>query len=896
MNSHLITLRTAVLSFFLLSLPTSAVQVELKKDVDETMSAEDSLNDVFPEVNVHFLPETRLTACLVDGTPAKGGNSVVLDHSKGPVYFTWDLGSDKGQLDGVALWLVGIDCKKMDHFRNHPPCFIGQLSTSTDGKQFTAIPGSHAEMIAPDTKQFNLVRWTFKPGEVKGFRYLRVESFGYKGQTCRIAEIDGWISGIKIPKSTQIKTEISLLRNDQITFKFPAISETQTAPMVVHPIRFQGTRLVRAADGKTLLNLEKLLDVPDGRWKITAKEIGNRNIFFAMTRDDGLTQTRNLHIDDENRAVLISEVELPKTAAKPVPFTRAVLNFAEGDFRYDRITYGSGSGPTYLGREKPSSIEIGAYSPYVIFPCKAANLELQFFMPDWYGTMGRIKAFADHSLLSWEFFIAAKNTYAETQDPKLKLDPSRWNEMEGQIQPGQKFSYKIQMGVFDITPPTLGQKDIETRPCNESLNWIDQGVAGQGVPGSPTVLFRDKMKFMGFKLREPAKEKIGHSVVDLGVIINDPKQLDRLDRAGVGLVVLMGDEFCDVSHGVSVWADYNKVPTYLPDLLKNLKKRNIIPVYWFSPRGFLNKEWLNRPKDPLVDLHKDWFLPTAHWYGNYQTVDIFKDPPNRWIIEKIKKDLTAFPELKGYAFDGLGATGTRIGGEKNITLTQCEQGWVKEFSNTIHSFGPDHLSMENGCTPIYDDYAYLDYTVSENPLLMFLNEVTAGHVPFGRSYAAYLQWGHLYGWYVTLAQMFYNFCDYDQGLGWFHICWLGWKEEQIGNALKPVDKEVIPLWYVMGKGRRIYAAQIASDVRQIEVKMPDGSMAVVLASMSPSTCDVQIVPQTIAKGKYSVGITVDTCLSHRDFPAIETDLIQTPAFQVNQVPPFSITLVRFQPK
>ena len=108
---------------FLVPVPVRAVQVELGREVDEQISASDSLQDVFPEIDA-ALPEGRVPASLVDGRPQPDGNSVptegnsvVLDHRDGPVRITWDLGANgeecsRAQLKALTLWLSALNAKK----------------------------------------------------------------------------------------------------------------------------------------------------------------------------------------------------------------------------------------------------------------------------------------------------------------------------------------------------------------------------------------------------------------------------------------------------------------------------------------------------------------------------------------------------------------------------------------------------------------------------------------------------------------------------------------------------------------------------------------------------------------------------------------------------------------
>ncbi len=877
-------MKAFVISLVLFSPALWAVQVEFQGPVDPGISAEDSLQDVFPEVGIKHLAEGRVSSCLVDGPQ---GNMVILTHERGPVNITWDLAPDqsfeKAQLDKVSIWLCAADWGNYD----------GRLLISRDGKIFTPIPKTRVERAFPKSEKANLVQYTFKPGEVTHFRFLRLESFGYKGQHCRVLEVDGWISGIKVTRSTEIRTRMTPLAEHQITYHPPVASQSVSPPMRVRPLRFAGTNLVLTENGRKVMNLRNLISPLDKEWKMISQKLGDRKISCELKRKDGLTRLCRLEIDDQNRLSLDCEVGLSTSEAGPVRFKRETFDFEEGEVRFDGITFGSV--PSYIGRS-PATVEIGPYIPYFIFPCRQQDIEVQFFMPDWYDAMGRVNIFAGKGkgFIAWDMFGAARNSRAELEDSKLKLFPNRWNQTDRVLKPGEKLSFHLHVGVFSLTPRTLGQIDIEEAPVCQPITWIDTGTPGRQAQGIPTVLQRDKMIFMGFKLPEPARKKIGHSIVDPWNNVENPKMMDRLARAGVGLIVLMAQEYVDVSHGVSWAGKYDQSPPKLKELLKNLQARGIKPVWWFSPRGFLNKPWLGRPKDRMVEEHPDWFLKGAHWYGNYQTLDAFKEPGNLWIVEKLKKDLTGFPELKGFAFDSFPWRGTETGTGTKETLTRRDQDWLKTFSRTIHNLGPENLLIANGSIPLYDDYLNYDYTVSENSIWMFLNEVTAGRVPFGRPYVAYLQWGQLYNWYVTLANMYYNFCDYDQGLGWMHPVWLGWQEQQVRQARKPVDEQVIPLWYLMGKGRRIYSAEISPKVRQIEVKLPDGSWAVVLASMSAWSHDVQIVPQSLREGRFQISITADTCLSHRELPKVETDLQQTPAFDIKDVSPFSITVMRFK--
>lgn len=862
--------------------------VEYRTNVEHNMSGTDSLNDVFPATNVKNLPEDRRTSCFVDGSD---GNSVVVPHRKGPAYITFDIapdgGAEQSELKSLKLWIYGLS----KNYQGHPPNFVGRLSVSKDGKTFQPVANSEAKLIAPRSKRYNAVFWTFRPGEVKGFRFLRIESLGYKGQTVRIAEIDADISGVTIPKSTRIVMTAHPISGKQITRQPPKTSQTVPAPMRVRDVRFEGTALTLVSDGTKLFDLRPIFLPSDSNWKIISRKHVGRTITCVGRRDDGLERTVCATIDKQNRLTLTCVISLPQTAARQVEYETTTLDIHQADVMYDGVTCGSMS--AYFPGASQASLDIGAWSaPYLIFPCMKRDLEVQFFMPDWYNVMGRMDILENRSLARWNFYAATKNTQENIDNTTRKITPNRWHPVPKTFQPGDSVQYKMHVGVFDISPRTLGQIDIEDYPHLPPLKWIDTGEAGQRVQGNSIVLHRDKMLFMGFKLPKQTTTKIGHSIVDSIHDYQEPGLLDRLEKAGVGLVILMANEFVDVSHGISHGGDYDKHPEKLPGLLAELDRRGIKAVCWFSPRGFLNQPWLGRPRDKLIDQHPDWFLEHAHWGGKYQTLDSFHKKANQWIIQKFRQDLQRFSTLDGFAFDSFPRRGAIVG-SKGETVTSREQHWLRTFSKVIHDVRPGTLVLANGATPIYDDYLYYDYTVSENSLLMYLNEVTGGHVPFGRPFTAFTQWGQLYGWWVTLSHMHHNFCDYDQGLGWMHSSWMGWRAAQAKQARKDLDRHVIPLWYIMGKGKRIYAAEIGPYVRQIEVRMPDGSLVVIVSSKNPSPKDVQVVPRHLSEGTYNLKITTDTCIEHKECKPFRMDTRKTPGISLLRVPAYSITVFRF---
>ena len=184
---------------------------------------------------------------------------------------------------------------------------------------------------------------------------------------------------------------------------------------------------------------------------------------------------------------------------------------------------------------------------------------------------------------------------------------------------------------------------------------------------------------------------------------------------------------------------------------------------WFSPRGFLNRNWLGRPQDPVYREHPDWFYKQAHWFDRYQTLNPFLDTGGNWVDNKLKHDRDAYPYLNGFMFDCFPLAGPVNGDNPPVTVTAKEREWLRKYSKTIHD-RKDGLLMVNGGNPRYDDHPQYDYICTENPLNMFVNEVTAGH-SVGHSFIVYTRWDQLYYFWAVLAHMYYNFCDYDQALG-----------------------------------------------------------------------------------------------------------------------------------
>jgi len=852
-----------------------AVEVVCSTDV-EGVASDDTLQDVFATLSHDGQPSDRLMSGLVDGGSwgtvnllgsGKPDNGVVLGGSPA-AQVTWDLESDRSELRRLHVWLFA------GQYRN----FGGRISVSSDGAAFSPVEGTlvDREFAAgkDTTRLMHRVAYEFAPGEVKGFRFLRLEVLGHSGQPCDIREVDAWIENASPRKSTRIETTVKAVGSD---LQRPPVDQTATPPMAVRAVRLDGEKLA-VEGGKAILDFGALTAAPDDEWKMVEHKSGPRELIAAFRRSDGLQRTTRIAVDDRSAVSLEVTIALAADASKGVSYRETRLDFREADAAFDGIVYGSGCGPIFVPRTQAGLAAIGERPPYFIFPCEKEGLELQLFMPDWYGAIGTVTAFADGGPITWRLFPSA--------GAKPAAD-GRWDGREAVIEPGESLRYRINLGVFAPTPATLGQADIEESRFFSPLIGIYTGTGDQHVQGRPRVLQRDKMMFMGFDLPGAAKEKPGHQL-QIEPTADVRPLLDRLASCGVGILTLLAD-YRDVSHGVSYQGDYEQAPPGFAELLDAIDARGMKAVAWFSPRGFLQKDWGPIPKDKIVEEHPEWFTEGSHWFGFYRTVDIFNPAPSEWAEGKFRQDLTRFGKLAGFSYDTFPAASLAVDPNTGLTGVASEMRWLRRFSETIRSFGPEKIVIANGGVPLAEDYHHYDYTASEHPLLMFVNDVTAGRVPFGHPFVPWEDYGQLYFWYSVLGQMYYNFCDYDQAAGWVGTTWIGLEP---GQMRKDFDAHVAPIWRIIGKGRRVFGAQIAPGVRQIEAVMPDGSTVVIACNFSGKAADAVVTPATLPAGVKRMSVAVDTATEHAEFGPYAIEAGKPAVFEIGNLPPYSMAVFR----
>ncbi|MBN2132790.1 MAG: hypothetical protein JW741_25035, partial [Sedimentisphaerales bacterium] len=622
------------------------------------------------------------------------------------------------------------------------------------------------------------------------------------------------------------------------------------------------------------------------------------------------TRTVRATLEDNNRLVVECDVSLPESAPSAVRYDAMELSLQEGDLAFEGFQV-MGRFAYYANRDR-RRMQLGKVPGYVVYV--ARDVDLHVFMPRSFMTPGICEGYLDGALHRFTLYSEVDNAVADEVpvsttnwfENVLKGNAGEWRPVPGAVAPGQTRHGRFHVALFrQPTRRTIGRIDLEDRPTNRRpLAYINTSGTGSGESqrlkdASFRYTTRDKLLFMGVRLPSPRWDKPGHMMNDSPWLLNQPGVVDRLQRAGFGAVCLMMRDFVDVSHGISHEGDYNTAPPWLEELLDKLTAVNIRPVIWFSPNGFLNQKWKQRPPDPLVHEHPEWFRKSASWAGRYQNSNGYRKGLDDWITDKLRSDFRRFPQLAGVAWDVFPTRGTFVDVDeatgRRVPFSQLEIERLQRYHDVIRAERPDAWLMKNHGLPLNGEGRWVDFGVSEGAAKQMMNELQPGGCPFGRVHCANQQWTQLYHWMVTLTFMHHNFANFDQGLGWFHHIWIGWhphpKYRWMRKA-KDLDAEVVPLWYLMGKGRRMYVAETGPRIKQTEVRMPDGGIRIVVSSFSPWAKDIDVVPRHLPAGAYRVSGTIDTCLEHREIEAFDADTAAQ-AIRLTRLPGYGIAVLRF---
>ena len=861
-------------------------QIPVKIDTCSKAEGKDTLQDVLPEVNRPDAVWLNLLAGLVDGGSSQtisllgppnpeNGTRVFMHHA--PISFTWDLGSVCKEMTTLQILLPG----KKDY------SLTTQLSISQDGRTFTAIPGSRVShsfaKLTDANKTMHRIGYSFARGEAESFRYLRVELPEKNTDDIWIQEIDAFISGCKPEKYTRIDTSVKSI--DTTTTKIQRLTDqTITQPVPPQNISFSNQGKLQCGNSD-ILDLNPLWQKERDQVVIT-KKLNGKSLKVTAKYPDG--RLKSIEAEIINRLLTIT-IEI--SANTPTSFPGTTVEFNESSCLFDGVT--NGTAPSFIDRRNSGFFVLGPSIPYFIFPNRKQGMELHFFMPDWYDAIAQVTTFNNKHLISFELFGASENTIPLLDSQGGIHSAKKWNPRPISLPRDKPLRWQINVAVFPITPPTLGSNDIETTKAFNPLRGIFIGTGNQTVMGCPQVIHAEKMRFVGFKLPDVQMPKPGNHL-EIEPWMDLRSLTPRLSASGVGIVTRFSD-YRDVSHGISHQGNYDICPPGFEDTLQKVDQSGIRVLSWFSPRGFLQKDWGQRKKDRMVEKYPEWFTSHAHWFGAYRTINPFLKAPNEWLGNKIKEDFRKYPLLSGVCFDTFPLRDPIVDGSLQQTLLATEMKWLNSFTEIIRSYPsqPTKISMMNATTPCYDEYLHFDYAGSEHPLRMFLNETTDGKVPFGHPFVPWEYYGQMYFWYSPLGHMYYNFCDYNQGVGWVGPLWVGMMPKQMR---KDYEKQVAPIWYIMGKGNRIFGAQIMPGIRHIEARMPDKSIVMIICSISPrKTGPLLVVAQNVKPGAYDLNITIDTAKEHKDIMIKEIN-VPGCGLQIDSLPPYSIMTCRFVEK
>lgn len=189
--------------------PLQAVEILTREGVALNQSFIDDLNDTVGAMSAPLHSTSwggsENAAAFTEATSATHPARNVFWYPDGNNYqITWDLGAEIDpevrQLDSVSIWLDSHDPGRKG--------FRGSLSVSMDGNEFIEVPGTFYEdgLVQSGTgtsPHFNNVTYSFEPGEVVGFRYLRLNSFDNVSSNLlqpRYVEVDAFTS--RIPKKS----------------------------------------------------------------------------------------------------------------------------------------------------------------------------------------------------------------------------------------------------------------------------------------------------------------------------------------------------------------------------------------------------------------------------------------------------------------------------------------------------------------------------------------------------------------------------------------------------------------------------------------------------------------------------------------------------------------------
>lgn len=637
--------------------------------------------------------------------------------------------------------------------------------------------------------------------------------------------------------------------------------------------------------GKKILGhiQESLEVIPKEPWKILKKTTTCRIVSKSMS---GLTWQRDIQTDKNGCIIVKNRIVLPKNAPNPVQIYKYIFSLKEGKTRFDTYAYPRTN--YHHAKRAPEIYKLHDLSPYIVFHTEQIPVTLQFYLPNWLNRFGTIEVFTNTqddqtNLIKLNFGFRADNTLQQ-----IKKVPSRKEyeiyEREWQIRPkilvpGECLEFSVRLGLFGARKHLGLREDIQLSSKEVARN--------KGVPNDR--FDRGEMLCMGFPLPQTPTPKTGHFwTLPWNEIDKDLKILDHLAAAGTEAIVFRSPDFQDISHGVSWDGSYDQVPPNISKVLQRTHELGIKALWWVSVRGVLapapHATRNNGRGDPLLKTHPDWFLPGYYWFGMYQHASWLCKEWNDWLLAKLRRDLETYP-LDGFAFDEPYFLGIVVGEDKQTTHARAAYEFLTRLRKMIKGVGRPTIMIANYPAFLHDEWKFYDYLMMEGGNLGWVSRVT-----LGKSCGSWPRGAEHFTFDKTLNLIAYNFAEDNRVLGWTHPSWVFnlHKDPKANKA----PEDIARLLSIVGKGNRLWAAEVAPGVRQIEAMMTSKREMLILCNLNDTPAEVLIRLHAIESIAKDIDVNVDTKNRTEKF-RITWDRNTKPTLKVIGIPPKAVITLSF---
>ena len=573
-----------------------------------------------------------------------------------------------------------------------------------------------------------------------------------------------------------------------------------------------------------------------GAWRVVKDDASTR----ILQNADGVIWTRALRRDTTRALTLKNTIEVP--ASTRADFSKTWrYHFAgkAGEVAFSRFAFNDVE-PKYFDA-KPFTFNIGATTPYLVFE-SAAGPRFAARYNDPLDSSGTFQVFSESG------------------------DLMRWDvtKLKSPLRAGAKISFGFTFAAFDGAPADdLARRDY---PRISSLERAQMLTANAPLPQKVT-------------------SKTGHIFTVRWSQLRDEKFLQQLADAGTKIITIQSDDFHDIGQGVSANGDYDAAPEDITRVLARVHHLGMKAIWWFSIKGVLRagSERNGSKSSPLLTAHPDWFTDGTYWDGRYQSANMFSSGWKNWILEKLRRDLTRFP-IDGFGFDEPYFVGLNTLDKNGTTYARNGYDFLSQISGTIKSFGAEKIVLTNYWTPVSDEWKFFDFLTTENSSLAYLNEVTLGKHGAGHAGGQGDDDSKLFNWSLTFNHLIYNFGDFNQTLGWAHAEWF--LDVRDG---KKTPAGITRLLKISGTGTRLFAAEVAPPVRQIEAQLPrvlagKNRYGVIVGNTGKVATATTIALRKIPAGNYRVTAHLDGA-SITESATFVWDSRTTPLLSVGNLPP-----------